>query len=68
MGWVVVPLAAISIPIITIILKHIQVTKTLRLKEMEMQKEMMELEIAKQNGRIKLLEEENKNLDKKINE
>jgi hypothetical protein len=35
---------------------------------MELQKEMMELEIKKQDNQVKLLEEENKKLDKIINQ
>ena len=35
---------------------------------MKMQKEILELEIQKQNGQIKLLEEESKKYDKIINE
>jgi hypothetical protein len=40
-------------------------TKT---RELELQKEILELEIEKQNGQVKLLEEENKKYDKLINE
>jgi uncharacterized membrane protein (DUF106 family) len=36
------------------------------LKKMQYQKEILELEVEKQNNQIKLLEEENKNLDKII--
>jgi len=36
--------------------------------KMKMQKEILELEIQKQNGQIKLLEEEGKKYDKIINE
>ena len=35
---------------------------------MELKKELLELEVEKQNGKIKLLEAENKNLDKIIYE
>jgi len=65
---VFIPLAALSIPIIAIILTHKRKTQENKLKEMELQKELLELEIKKQDGRIKLLEEENKNLDKIIYE
>jgi hypothetical protein len=37
------------------------------LKKMKYQKEILELEIEKQNNHIKLLEEENKKYDKIIN-
>ena len=36
------------------------------LKKMQYQKEILELEVEKQNNQIKLLEEENKKLDKII--
>ena len=42
--------------------EHFEVTK------MKTQKEILELEIQKQNNQIKLLEEENKKYDKIINE
>ena len=62
-----VPILALSIPIIAIILKHKEKTQINTLKEMELQKEILKLELETQNSRIKLLEEENKNLDKIIN-
>jgi hypothetical protein len=37
------------------------------LKKMQYQKEILELEVEKQNNHIKLLEEENKKYDKIIN-
>ena len=67
MEWVLVPLAALTIPIIAIITKHKQNTQSSRIRELELKKEMMELELKTQNSKIKLLEEENKNLDKIIN-
>jgi hypothetical protein len=39
-----------------------------RIRELELQKEIMELEVRKQDGKIKLLEEENKKYDRIINE
>jgi hypothetical protein len=41
-------------------------SKKMEIKKMETQKEILELEIEKQNNQIRLLEEENKNLDKII--
>ena len=65
---VFIPFIALSIPIIAIVLGHKQKTQRNKIREMELQKELLELEIEKQNGRIKLLEAENKNLDKIIYE
>jgi len=62
-----IPFAALSIPIIAIILSHKQKTQINRIKELELQKEILELEIKKQESKILLLETENKNLDKIIN-
>ncbi|MCL2179488.1 MAG: hypothetical protein FWB83_00015 [Treponema sp.] len=64
--WMLIPMMALSIPIITILLSFRQKTQETRLKELQLKKEMLELEIAKQNTQIKLLEQENKNLDKII--
>jgi hypothetical protein len=61
-----VPLVALSIPIIAIVLSHNRKTQDTKLKEMELQKEILRLEIEKQNGMVKLLEEENKKYDKII--
>jgi hypothetical protein len=61
-----VPLVALSIPIIAIVLSHNRKTQDTRLKEMELQKDILKLEIEKQNGMVKLLEEENKKYDKII--
>jgi len=63
---VLIPFFALSIPIIAIILGYKQKTQKNKIREMELQKELLELEVEKQNGKIKLLEAENKNLDKII--
>ena len=63
-----VPLVALSIPIIAIVLSHNRKTQDTKLKEMELQKDILKLEIEKQNGMVKLLEEENKKYDKIIYE
>jgi len=65
---ILVPLVALSIPIIAIVLSHNRKTQDTRIKEMELQKEILRLEIEKQNGMVKLLEEENKKYDKIIYE
>jgi hypothetical protein len=62
----IITLAALSIPILAITLSHKQKTQNMKIKEMELQKEILELEVEKQNSKIKLLEEENKKLDKII--
>jgi hypothetical protein len=63
-----IPFAALAIPIIAIVLSHNRKTQDTRIKELELQKEILELEVEKQNGMVKLLEEENKKYDKIIYE
>ena len=63
-----IPFVALSIPIIAIILSHKQKSKGNKIRELELQKEILELEIKKQSSTILLLEAENKKLDKIINE
>jgi hypothetical protein len=65
---ILIPFVALSIPILAITLSYRQKTQKNKLKELELQKAIMELEIEKQNGAVKLLEEENKKYDKIINE
>ncbi|MDR0602174.1 MAG: hypothetical protein LBG42_07295 [Treponema sp.] len=60
----------VGLPVILFTFIH-KNTKDKREKEIEKlkyQKEILELEIEKENAQIRLLEEENKNLDKIINE
>jgi len=59
-----VPLAALSIPITAIILSHKRRAQTDKIRELELQKEILKLEIEKQNSTIELLEKENKKLDR----
>ena len=61
-----IPLAALSIPIVAIVLSHRRKAQDTKLKELELQKEILQLEVEKQNAKIKLLEEENKKYDKII--
>jgi len=61
-----IPFAALAIPILAIVLSHKRKTQNDRIKELELQKQILELEIEKQNGTVKLLEEENKKYDKII--
>ncbi|MDR2135905.1 MAG: hypothetical protein LBO76_04745 [Treponema sp.] len=63
---ILIPFVALSIPITALVLSYRQKTQRNRIKELELQKEIMKLEIEKQNGTIKLLEEENKKYDKEI--
>jgi len=64
--WILVPVLALAIPIVSIILHHDTKTQGNKIKELELKKEILELELKKQSSQIKLLEEENKNLDKII--
>ena len=63
-----IPIIALSIPITAIVLSHIQKTQKNRIQELELKKEILKLEIEKQSSTIKLLEEENKKMDKIIYE
>jgi hypothetical protein len=63
---VLIPFAALAIPILAIVLSHTRKTQDTKIKELELQKEILKLEIEKQNGMVKLLEEENKKYDKII--
>jgi hypothetical protein len=60
---VFIPFVALSIPIIAIIMSHRSGSQKNKLKELELKKEILELEIKKQDSTIKLLEEENKKYD-----
>jgi hypothetical protein len=63
-----IPFVALAIPIVAIVLSHNRKTQDTRIKELELQKEILKLELEKQNGMVKLLEEENKKYDKIIYE
>ncbi|MDR3019637.1 MAG: hypothetical protein LBU66_01895, partial [Treponema sp.] len=65
---VLIPLTALSIPIVALVLSHRRKTQNNKIKELELQREILHLEVDKQNGKIKLLEEENKKYDKIIYE
>jgi hypothetical protein len=56
LGSILVPFVALSIPIVAIVLSHKRRTQNSKLRELELQKEILELEIEKQNSKIKLLE------------
>jgi hypothetical protein len=55
-----------SIPIVAIYLTHRGKFQKDKIRELELRKEILELEIKKQDDNIKLLEEENKKYDKII--
>jgi hypothetical protein len=61
-----VPLTALSIPIIAIVLSHKRKSQDNKIRELELQKDILQLEIEKQDGRIRLLEEEGKKYDRII--
>ena len=64
---ILIPFVALSIPIIAIFLSHRQKQQKNKIRELELQKEILELEVKKQNSSLKLLEEENqKAWDKKF--
>ncbi|MDR2516429.1 MAG: hypothetical protein LBC88_03495 [Spirochaetaceae bacterium] len=65
---ILIPFAALAIPILAIILSHKEKTQKNKIRELELQKEILALEVEKQNGTLKLLEEENKKYDKLIND
>jgi hypothetical protein len=62
-----IPLLALSIPIIAIVSSSKQKMQLNRIKELELKKEILELEVKSQNGKIRLLEEESRKLDREIN-
>jgi len=62
-----IPLVALSIPITAIVLSYKQKAQKNKMQELQLQKEILQLEIEKQNSTIKLLEEENKKMDRLIN-
>lgn len=65
---ILIPFVALSIPIVAIVLSYKQNTQKNKIRELELHKEILELEIEKQNSTVKLLEEENKKYDKIIND
>jgi chaperonin cofactor prefoldin len=60
----------VGLPAITLgfIYKNVKNKREKEIEKLKYQKEILELEIEKENKQIKLLEEENKKLDKIINE
>ena len=61
-----IPIMALSIPILAICFSHMQKTQKDRIRELELQKEILELENQKQNTKLRILEMENKEYDKII--
>jgi uncharacterized protein YoxC len=68
MGYLslLIPMMALSIPILAISLSFRQKGQKDRLRELELKKEIMQLEIESMNSKTKLLEQENKKLDRII--
>jgi hypothetical protein len=64
---ILIPFVVLSIPIAAIVLSYKERTQKNKIRELELQKEILKLEIEKQNGKVTLLEEENKKYDKIIN-
>ena len=62
----IIPIIILSIPILTIYLSYRQKSQKDRIRELELQKAILELENQKQNTKLKLLEMENKEYDKII--
>jgi len=60
--------AALSSFVIIALSFRVKKIKKDKIEELKLQKEIMELEIKKQEDKIKLLEEENKKLDRVIND
>ena len=63
---VLIPFVVLSIPIMAIVFSFRQKSQSNKIRELELQKEILKLEAEMQNGKIRLLEEENKKLDKII--
>ena len=57
---ILIPFVALSIPILAIVLSHRQKAQKNKIRELELQKEILQLEVEKQNSSFRLLEEENK--------
>jgi hypothetical protein len=66
--WILIPLFALSIPVLAIVLSHRSAAHKNKLKELELKKQILELEAKNQDSKIKLLEEENKKYDRIIND
>jgi hypothetical protein len=62
-----IPIIVLSIPISAIFLSYKHKSELAKIKELELQKEILELEIKKQSTQIKLLEAESEKYDKIIN-
>ena len=64
---IIVILSIVAIVGIVSYTDNLKNKRKIELEKMKYQKEILELEIEKQNSQIKLLEEENKKLDRIIN-
>jgi predicted kinase len=71
MGYLIgllITLAVVSIPIVAITLSYRQKGQRNKIRELELQEKILQLEIEKQNTTVKLLEEENRKYDRIISE
>ena len=62
-----IPFVALLIPILALVFSYREKAKRNKIREMELHKEILELENKNQENKIKLLEEENRKYDKIIN-
>jgi predicted kinase len=63
-----ITLAVVSIPIVAITFSYRQKAQRNKIRELELQEKILQLEIEKQNTTVKLLEEENRKYDRVISE
>jgi len=68
MGFIalLVPITALSIPLVAIVLSHLGKTQKNRIIELQLRKEVLELENKNYDSKIKLLDAEIKKYDKFI--
>ena len=62
------PFVLLPLPVLAIILSHRRKIRNKKIEELELQKEILELEIKKQDNAILLLAEEHRKLDRIINQ
>ncbi|MDR1439125.1 MAG: hypothetical protein LBJ10_03675 [Clostridiales bacterium] len=63
-----IPLFALSIPIVAIALSYRQKANDSKVRSLELQREILELEIEKSRNELRALEEENRKYDNEISE
>ena len=65
--FIIMMLSVVAIVAIAAYTDNLKNKRKIELEKMKYQKQILELEIVHQNNQIKLLEEENKKLDRMIN-